>query len=150
MSDRYVASGAQTVTGTPGDSVLGVAGVATDRGRIYDLIFGAGGTPADNVLEWLARRFSAAGTSTAVTPTSLDPDAPAANMIAGENHTVEPTYTADSEVLHFDLNQRATFRWVAAPNGELVIPATAANGIGVAPISSGYSGDVNVTAHWEE
>ncbi|OHB75584.1 MAG: hypothetical protein A2W31_00820 [Planctomycetes bacterium RBG_16_64_10] len=48
---------------------------------------------------------------------------------AGENHTVEPTYT--TELLRFSINQQATFRWVAAPDGELIAPATASNGIGL-------------------
>ena len=93
---------------------------------------------------------TAAGTGTLVTPNPLDPDAPAALLTSDENHTVEPTFAAGSELIDFDLNQRATFRFVAAPGGELLVPATAANGIGMTPISAAYAGDARVTAHWEE
>jgi len=55
----------------------------------------------------------------------------AALTAGGSNHTVEPTYTAGAFLLTVDLNQRATFRWVAPPGGELVTPATNANGAGV-------------------
>lgn len=151
MADRYAATGTQTVTGTPGDTALAVLAVTVTRAKIYDLVFAHSGTPADNVINWLVRRFTVVGTEGAgVVPAPLDSDAPAAQLDAGENHTVEPTYTAATELLDFDLNQRATFRWVAAPGGELWVPATASNGIGITPISSGYSGDVTTTVHWEE
>jgi hypothetical protein len=40
-----------------------------------------------------------------------------------------PTLTAGATLLNWAQNQRATFRWVAAPGKELVIPATTAYGI---------------------
>jgi hypothetical protein len=152
MADRYAATGNQAaVTASPGDTALTVLATTLTRAKIYELIFSQGGTPADNVIEWLVRRFSAVGTEGAgVTPTPLDADAPAAQLDAGEDHSAEPTYTAATELLDFDLNQRATFRFVAAPGGEFIVPATASAGIGMTPISSGYSGIANVSAHWEE
>ena len=42
-------------------------------------------------------------------------------------YTIDPTTTA--EMLRVPLNHRASYRWVAAPGGELVWPATANNGI---------------------
>jgi hypothetical protein len=74
---------------------------------------------------------TAAGTSTGVTPQNLDPADATTEYDAGENHTIEPTYTAGAILLNIPLNQRATFRWVAAPGGELVFPATASNGAGI-------------------
>lgn len=149
--DRYAATGTNTVTAAPGDTVLTVfANATTARAKLYELIFSQSGAPADNVIQWLVRRFTALGTEGAgVTPAPLDIDAPAAVLDAGEDHTVEPTYTAATELLDFDLNQRATFRFVAAPGGELWLPAVANAGIGATPISA-YTGDARVTAHWEE
>jgi hypothetical protein len=43
------------------------------RIKLYDLLVGSGGTPADNVLEFNVKRTSANGTDTAVTPLPLDP-----------------------------------------------------------------------------
>lgn len=149
--DRYSATGEQTVTATPGDTALAVIAATVTRGQIHDIIFSHAAVPADTVIQWLVRRFTAVGTEGAgVVPIALDPGAPAAQLDGAENHTVEPTYTAASELFDNDLNQRASFRWVAAPGGEFVIPAVANNGIGVTPISAAYSGDAKVTAHWQE
>lgn len=106
-------------------------GTRPRRARIYDIMFGSEATPADAALLWTIRRCSAAGTSTAVTPQNLDPASATTEYDAGENHSVEPTYTAGAILLNVPLNQRATFRWVAAPGGELVMPATANNGFGI-------------------
>lgn len=149
--DRYAATGSQDVTtGTPGDSSLGVVADTTTRGRLYDFILTTGGTPADNAIQWLAQRFSASGTGTSVTPAPLDSDAPAALLSGEENHTIEPTYTAATELFDQIINQRAAFRWVAAPGGELVVPATSDNGIGFVAYHASYTGSAEVTAHFEE
>ncbi len=152
MADRYGVTGSiAVVTATPGDTALTVLATTLTRGRIYDLVFSQGATPADNVVQWLVRRLTAVGTEAAgVVPAPLDSDAPAAQLDGGEGHTVEPTYTAATELLDFDLNQRATFRWVAAPLGEFLVPATTNAGIGATPISAAYAGIARVTAHFEE
>lgn len=106
-------------------------GTRARRLKVYDMIFGSEATPADAAILWTIRRCTAAGTSTAVTPQNLDPADFTTEYDAGENHTIEPTYTAGAILLNIALNQRATFRWVAAPGGELVMPATANNGFGI-------------------
>lgn len=121
------------------------------RLKLYDLTMGSEATPADAALLWTLQRCTAAGTSTAVTPQPLDPADAATESDAGENHTVEPTYTAGAILLNIALNQRATFRWVAAPGGELVFPATASNGFGIQTdtISTGTP-VITATAHAQE
>jgi hypothetical protein len=86
-----------------------------------------------------------------VTPQNLDPASATTEYDAGENHTVEPTFTAAAILLNIPLNQRATFRWVAAPGGELVMPATAANGFGIETdtISTGTP-VITATVHADE
>lgn len=107
------------------------------RYRLYDLILGSEASPADAAFLYRVRRCTTAGTLTSVTPKNLDPADATTELDAGQNHTVEPTYTASSELLEVALNQRATFRWVASPGGELVCPATASNGMGIeTPTSS--------------
>lgn len=149
MSRRYSIDGAQAVASAT-DSVLGLEGATTVRPEIYDVIFGSTATPADNALQWLLQRFTAAGTATSVTPLALDPADPAALAVGGENHTAEPTYTANAILLNISANQRSTQRWVAAPGGELKIPASANNGIGVQPVHSSFTGSVEVTIHYAE
>ncbi len=153
MADKYAATGEQVaVTAAPGDTALAVFSVGTTkRGWLYELVFSHGAAAADTVIEWLARRLTALGTEGAgVVPAPIDIDAAASILDAGEDHGVEPTYTAATELLDFDLNQRATFRFVAAPGGEFSIPAVANAGIGMTPISVTYTGIARVTAHFEE
>lgn len=116
------------------------------RFSIYDLIFGSEGDAADNEFLWQFQRCTSAGTRTAVTPQLLNPADAAVVTTAGQNHSAEPTYTADQIPLLIALNQRATFRWVAAPGGEIICPATANNGLGVlTPTMTAVA--ISLTAH---
>lgn len=114
-------------------SVGSMTGGATlpRRQKIVSFMLGSEAAVADNVFLWQIQRVTAAGTSTAVTPQALDPADAAAVFLAGQNHTAEPTYTAGAVLASVPLNQRSTFRWVAAPGEELTAPATTAAGFGV-------------------
>jgi hypothetical protein len=131
---------------------LGTWGADATRPRrlkFYDFMFGSEASPADNAFLYIVQRCTALGTSTGVTPSPIDPADAATESDAGENHTIEPTYTANLVLLAIALNQRATFRWVAAPGGELVTPATASNGLGVqTPTSSAVA--ISATVHAQE
>ena len=149
MARRYAAVGSDT--NTAGTTVWSLTSATTIRPRIYEFLIGSVATPADNAWEFILGRTTAAGTSTAFTPIALDPADPAALAAAGFNHTVEPTYTANAQVLRLAGNQRAAVRWVAAPGGEIVLPATAANGIGCLSNAVGGSAvAMSFTVHWEE
>ena len=151
--DVWAVTGTQTTTATPGDTTLAVLASASTRGYIHEWIFSQSATPADTELQWLVRFLTAVGTEgSGVVPASLsDQLGTTVSILDGaENHTGEPTYTSATEMLDFDLNQRATFRWVASPGGEMVVPGTASNGFGATAISASYSGDTRVTAHWTE
>lgn len=124
---------------------------ALRRGKIYDLLVGTNGTPADNYMQWDVSRCTAS--STAATVGALNPldtaDASAAALL-GINCTGEPTITSSSNVFNVGVNQRASYRWVAAPGGELVYPATAQNGLAVRALSGGYTGTATATVNIEE
>lgn len=150
MGRRYSINGTRSVA-SPTQTLLTLVSAATIRPKIYDLIMGSNATPADNALEWLLQRFTVAGTAgSSVTPAPLDPADPAALASAGQAHSAEPTYTSAKVLLDVAMNQRSTQRWVAAPGGELISPATAANGIGVQPIHASFTGSVIATIHFEE
>lgn len=149
---RYSIDGSQAVA-SPDDTTLGVAAEAGTKARriaVYDFTVGSEATPADNALVHTAQRFTAEGTGTSVTPMPLDPADAAADATALENHTIEPTYTSNEILWKIAANQRATYRWVAAPDGELIIPATDENGIGWFTTHASFTGVVNVMAHFEE
>ncbi len=121
---------ADGVTGADPQTVINLFSAGNSRGHIYDVMIGSDATPADQACAMEMKRTTAVGTEgSGFTPTKLDPDTKAADCDAGIGHTVEPTETSDSELLRFDFNQRAGYRWVARPGSELIIPATANNGI---------------------
>lgn len=149
MGRRYSSDGNQNAAAAV--SILGLTSAATIRPKIYEIIFGSGATPADQAFNMNLQRYTAAGTATAVTPRPLDPNDPASLAAAGENHTVEPTYTADLVLLSFSINQQATFRWVVPPEEGIMLPATAANGAGLLfVVVSGGTALCEATFHHEE
>lgn len=119
------------------------------RGQIYDVMVGTDGTPADNVVVWDISRQTAAGTATSATAVALNPADAAFLGLSTVNATAEGTITAASSVFAVGVNQRASYRWVAAPGSELVYPATTANGFALRAKSPGYTstvtGDLYVT-----
>lgn len=157
MSQRYGIPGTITTGGVTSafKTAVLVAGISTRRVKIYHFVCSTVGVAADGVLEWILQKFTAAGTSTAVTPRNLDgTDLAVASGVAGSNATVEPTYTANSSVFDEGVNQRATYTWNAWTEGaQLVTPCVAASGYGIAALSSvapAYTGIAAAHFHTEE
>jgi len=139
-----------TTSLTVGMGSIEAPGSGMRRVKLYDFIFGSASGPADNVFEFEINRSTTAATGTAVTPNPLDVADAAAVTLAKSNNTVQGTNTAGVIPLSTSLNQRATFRWVAAPGSELVIPATASNGFSInTPVASGTP-DAHVNVLFEE
>lgn len=115
------------------------------RLKIYDFMMGSEAAPADNTNLWTLDRITTGAPTggTAVTPAALDPADPVSLFDAVEGTiTVNPTIGA--RALSIPVNQRSTFRWVAAPGSEIVTPATDNNGIAIqTPVAVG---NVAVTA----
>ncbi len=148
MARRY--SIAVNDTNTAATTQLGLTATAAIRPAIYDVLISSSATPASHVGQYQLKRYTAAGTSTAITPQKLDSGDAAATATAGGNHSVEPTYTADAIVLQVSVNQQATWRWVAAPDGEILLPPTAANGVGFFTASTDSAFAIDVTFHYKE
>ena len=146
---RYAINGDQNVA-SPTASALGLTSATTIRPTVYDVLIGCQDTPADAAIEWFVQRYTAAGTGTAVTPTALDPGDPAATATAAKNHTAEPTYTAGLILWRMALNQRASHRWIADPDGGLVCPALASNGVGLYPVHATVTVNTDCTFHLQE
>lgn len=118
------------VSGADPQTVINLFSAGNARAYIYDVLVGSGATPADQAANMDMKRTTAVGTeASGFTPTKQDPNSKASDCDAGIAHTVEPTETASSELLRFAFNQRAGYRWVARPGSELIVPATANNGI---------------------
>lgn len=134
MSERFSAIFLAAASGTDKTmtGIIDAAATPTCRGCWYDLVIGSDDTPGDQAARFVAGRITAQGTGgTNFTPINLDPGGPAGVKSSHYAPSAEPTYTANKELLVFSLNQRATFRWVAAPGSELWMAATQNNGIGL-------------------
>ena len=111
-------------------NVFSVAGVS--RGKIGNIILSSGAQPDDQSNKFDVKRTTGVGTEAGGhTPVPLDPDTKPSAFDAGYGHSVEPTETADSELVALSLNQRASISWLANPGSELIMPATTNNGISV-------------------
>lgn len=107
------------------------------RFNIYDLTVGSDASPADNAFLWeVNARTSLQTGGTTVTPQAIDASDTTAATTKADN-TATANGSGSGIVWGCPLNQRATFRWVAAPGSELVSPALACAGFGVGtPTSS--------------
>ncbi len=102
------------------------------RQKWYEIWFGSTATPADVAfLLEVQKRTAAGGTPVAVTPQPLDDgDTIAATTVASNQPA---SNGAGSGIkLSIPLNGRATVRWFAVPGSELVVPATASQGLALA------------------
>jgi hypothetical protein len=136
----WLASGFIAVAATKTALIIG--STANIRPRIYRYDWSTTGTPtSDQSLEVQMRRATALGTTTAYTLHSTDPsdDAVTPTLTAGSNATVEPTYSAGS-LVDKGINPRQTHQWQAyEQREEVILPATASNGVGFQIIGAGGS-----------
>jgi len=126
------------------------------RSRIYDILVGTNATPADNYLEWAIHRVTASTTGVwlgAVSSVSsayvLDSaDAGFGSLVvmntsAGSSVAAGGIGTPKNELWYVGINQRASYRWVAAPGSEIVVPAnssgTGLNGCTLDARSAAYT-----------
>jgi hypothetical protein len=126
----YAAQGTQTAGSK---TALTLISTTNGRSRLIEYtLSNVGSVSVDSQFEVQLKRFTAAGTSTEVTPSSTDPSDPAATLFtAGSNCSVEPTYTAGVVIDDKGVNPRGLYRWTAyAPDAEIIMPATADNGLG--------------------
>ena len=139
MAEKFSCMAAGVASGT-NKTVIDLfdpAATPVQRASIYDVVVGSVATPADQACKFYGGRTTAVGTEGAgYVPNNIDPGGPAGACDSGNAHSSEPTYTSNKELLVFSVNQRATFRWVAAPGSELRCAATQNNGIGIKSSSS--------------
>lgn len=138
--------GAQFLKATSNTSVgvasLEAAATSPRRVAMNELIVGSdAGTLGTSDFRFDITRSTTTSTGTSVTPALLDTADANCTAVVKSNLTVEGT-TAGIIPLCIPLSQQATFRWVANPGFELIIPATASNGIIVKTPVSGNTPSV--------
>lgn len=141
----------QNLTTTYVGAILGLNSSQSTprRGKVYDVLVGTNGTPADNAIEWDISRVTTSSTATIITPQPLDfADAAAASIVTANSSTMGTI--AIQNVWYVGINQRASYRWVAAPGSELVWPATSSAGLQLRSRSPGYTSTVTGSWMWNE
>lgn len=134
------------------------------RGKIYDILVGTNGTPADNFMEFDCTRITLGSTPTGIVNTLISSISSALALDPADNggfvnavtinSTAEVGIAATNEVWYVGVNQRASYRWVAAPGSELVWPAvssaTTGGGLALRARSGAYTGTATGNVLWQE
>lgn len=130
------------VVGNSSATTANVGGGAYRRGKLYDILVGTAGTPADNYYEFDVASITLGTTPSGILNTLIsslsstfacDPADTAFVSAIQINSTNEVGISALAEKWYLGINQRASYRWVCAPGSELVYPAnssaTGTNGL---------------------
>lgn len=121
-----------TTSTTTGVGSFECPGSGMRRIAVLDAIFGADpATLGTSSFRFELNRSTTAATGTAFTPDPADPADAAAVSLGKSNLTVQGTNTAGKIQLTMPLNQQATARWVPQPGREIIVPASANNGMHV-------------------
>ena len=125
---------------------------ASQRARIYEFIVGCAATPGDQASQFVLQRTTAVGTEgSGLVPAPLDPADGVSTYDFGLGvFGAEPTYTAAKVMVAFALHQRNTFRWVAMPGSEIVLPITDSNGAGIKSTTGTGTASHNACILFEE
>jgi hypothetical protein len=135
------------------------------RGKLYDLLVGTNGAPADNAIEWAIHRVTnttqayAGNISSVSSYFALDPAdggfaANATAVASGNSSTAYAFFGTANVAWYVGVNQRASYRWVAAPGSEIVYPAVSSasggNGLVLSVRSAAYTGTTTGTVLFQE
>lgn len=146
---RYSGTGTQATATANRSAIFVEEGATVRRAKVYDIMIGCAATPGDQAARYgVYRATGGTAAGTAVTEFALDGADVAATIAALSDVSTEPT--GKTTCLDIPLNQRATFRWVAAPGSEIIIPATADNGVGIEVLATTSAHVPIVTVLWME
>jgi hypothetical protein len=129
----------RTASATLDVGSLLTAAASPRRFELYEMILGCEATPGDYAFLWQV--FKRTGTATAGSAPTISPldigDTIASTLVANQAPSANGAGGSTAPLLTVPLNQRATFRWVAAPGSELKTTATASLGFGIATPTAG-------------
>lgn len=130
-----MATYSNSVGKSPTSTTVGVASIEAPssgmrRTKLLEAIVGSDATTlGTSAFRFEFQRSTTASTGTAVTFAPNDPADAAAVTLLKSALSVQGTNTAGQIMLCIPMSQQATFRWVANPGREIVIPAAANNGL---------------------
>jgi hypothetical protein len=133
-------------------SLILLTSTAAIRPYIYDWTFGTAGTPSDSVVQLTVTRFNATAATLGTASVVSQLDASDANASTTGVFALTAEEAASTILFQVGLNVRATYRWVAAPGGELIMAAstTTAGSLGLRAQSPAYVLDANATIYLAE
>jgi len=135
-------------------TLVTLIGATNIRPGLSYLSIGCSAAPVDAATKFRVLRCTTTGTpSASVTPQANDPGDPASLCTVGGGAfggANEPTYTAAAINRTWNLNQRNTLQWGAYPGREIMVPATANNGLGIRSIASTGSAEHEAMIEWIE
>lgn len=133
------------------------------RGKVYDILVGTNSAPADNYLEFDLTAITLGTTPSGITTTlissfssfmGLDPADTTFTSAIQINSTAEVGISVNFEKWYVGVNQRASYRWVAAPGSEMLFPAassgTGNNGVALRTRSGAFTGNATMTVLFNE
>ena len=152
MARNYTVTANATNTASATLPLLTLISATSIRPRVFSFDLGSDATPADHAVKYAIQRCTTTGTpGSSITPTALDPADPAAITTSGlAVFSVGPTLTANAFLWQQALNQRASYHWQAAPGRELVLPATASNGLALMSLLVDSAFNADLCFHFEE
>lgn len=146
-----------TLVGIFASTIAPAPVIRLSRAKVYDILVGTVGTPADNSMYWSMQRATTgstpayAGYASSIAIALDQADAVTA-MAVFANSSIETSITATQTNLpwYVGVNQRASYRWVAAPGSEIVQAATSSAGLCLRTRSPAYTGGASATVMYSE
>lgn len=149
---RYTIVGQDTNTAATTQIYVVNSTTSPSNIALYEFLLGSDAV-ADQASEYVIRYVTdenATPGGTALTPRPLYNEGRASNSTAIEGPTGEPTYTGTVNLMMIGLNQRATFRWIAAPGSEFISADAEDVGFSLFTVGTTSAHNINVTFFFEE
>lgn len=136
---RVGVSFSRTASATLDVGSLLTAAASPRRFKLYEFDIGSEATPGDYAFLWqVFRRTGVATAGTAPTITNYDQtDTIASTLVANQAPSANGAGGSTAPLISIALNQRSTYRWVAAPGSEMITNATASQGYAIATPTAG-------------
>lgn len=147
--NRYstsVSNVANTINTEP-VQVTNPASGATVRGAVYEFIISSGATPGDQTTRWALDRTTTVGSGGGLAEISLDPGSQ--TPVCQAASLASPSLVG-SAFMQMSVNQRVTFRWVAAPNAALIFASGLGAGIAITVANPTGAYTCDFTMMWME
>jgi hypothetical protein len=120
------------------------------RPKIYEFGIASSATPADQASRLCMVRSTTGAPTGGSNPTAAPLDMADPAALATTYLSATGGETMSTQLMIVSVNQRATYRWVAAPGKEFVLPNTQYAGLGLQSLAQSASYNLDLSLFWEE